>query len=222
MDAVKYQQLKFKIFGKTDEECEEMFKPLEVKYAAVRRIKTSAPSVYIATLKYLIFLYDPGTDLNREFSRLEDRRTEAAKISGLNKMTDLKKYDGIFSASSADVLDVIQILLTEVYHQVDYREWQTLHQELDEYTSARWDKVEAGRKKKKKGEDVSEISSQSKASMETLNLKSKLREDCKRIRELIEELDRKIFGDNTAIKEIAYKSRFMDPESFSRAAKQAI
>jgi hypothetical protein len=222
MDSPKFQQLKFRIFGKTDEEVLEILKPLEVKYAQIRLLKKTSESVYLATMRYLIFLYDPGTDLNREHVRLEDRRTAAASLSGLNKLTDLKTFDGIFYSSSADILEVIQVLLTEVYHQVDYREWQTLHRELDEYTTARWDKVDSGRKRRKKGDEVSESASQSKASMETLNLKSKLREDCKRIRELIEELDRKIFGDHTQIKNTAYKSRFLNPESFSRAAKQAI
>lgn len=216
----KYQSLKFKIFGKTDEEVIEIAKPLFTKYAAVRRMgQDLAPSHYAAVFRYLIFLFDPQTDLNRDFVRLEDRRTEAAKISGLNTFKDLKRYDEIYYCKGADVLDVIQVLLTEVYHDIDYREWQTLHNELDEYTSARWERIESSRKRGKKGE---EVSAQTKTSLDALNLKSKLREDCKRIRELIEELDRKIFGDNKDIKDVAYKSRFMNPESFSRASKQAI
>lgn len=222
MESPKFQQLKFKIYGKSDEEVKAIVKPLEDKYPEFKRLSKGAASIYLATIRYLFYLYDPGTDLNREHARLEDRKNEAAKLSGLNTITDLKKYDDIFDCNSVEILDVIQVLLTEVYHDTDYREWLTLHRELDEFTSARWDRVESGRRRRKKGEEIEEVSSQSKASMETLNLKSKLREDCKRIRELIEELDRKIFGDHLRIKDVAYKSRFTSPESFSQAAKDAI
>jgi hypothetical protein len=217
MEQAKFQQLKFKIYGKTDEECLEMFKPLETRYAVVRRMSKMAQSTYLAAMRYLFFLYDPGTDLNRDFTRLEDRQNEAAKISGLNKLQDLKQHDEIYSATSPDILDFIQVLLSEVYHNIDYRDWQTLQRELDELTAARWERIESSRKRGKKGE---EVSSQNKSSLEALKIKAQLREDCKRIRELIEELERKIFGDHLKIKEVAYKSRFMDPESFSRASKQ--
>lgn len=221
MNAIlRFAALKFKIFGRTDEEVETILAPLHARYAAVRKLETgNAKTVYLSQMKYLIYLFDRNTDLNRDFVRLEDRRAEAAKISGLNKLTDIKKYDGIYSCTAPEILDVIQVLLTEVYHDIDYREWQTLQNELDEYTAARWEKIEGGRKRGKKGE---EISSQNKASLEALTIKGKLREDCKRILDLIHELEMKIFGDHIEIKELAYKSRFLNPESFSRASKQAI
>lgn len=205
MDSPKFQNLKFKIFGKSDDEVSDILKPLH-RYAAVKKLASHAREVYLTTMKYLIYLYDPGTDLNREFVRLEDRRTEAAKIAGLNTITDLKIYDGIFSSSAPDVLDVIQVLLTEVYHDIDYREWVLLHKELDENNAARWEKAPTTKK-------VTKASTQNKAV---------LREENKRIRELIEELTQKIFGDHVEIKTTAYKSRFKNPESFSRAAKQNV
>lgn len=216
---IKYQNLKFKIYGKSDEEVYREIKPLEQKYSAVRKLNNGSGEHYLATVKYLIFLFDPQTDLNRDFVRLEDRRAEAAKLSGLNKLTDLKLHNEIYTCKLPEVLDVIQILLSEVYHDIDYREWQTLHSELDEYTSARWERIES---KRKRGKDGDEVSAQDKSSIEALNLKSKLREDCKRIRELIAELDLKIFGDHSDVKDTAYKSRFLNPESFSRAAKQNV
>lgn len=219
MTELKFQSLKFKIYGKTDAEVEVIFTPLEQKYAPVRKLQNSAKTHYLSVMKYLIFLFDRNTDLNRDFVRLEDRRIEAAKLSGLNKLTDLKTHGEYYNCTSPDVLDVIEVLLTEVYHDIDYREWQTLHTELDEYTSARWEKIESSRKRGNKGE---EVSTQDKSSIEALNLKSKLREECKRIRELIQELDQKIWGDHTDIKEIAYKSRFLNPESFSRGARQIV
>lgn len=220
MEAIKFQALKYKIFGKSDEEVAEILKPLETRFAQVRKLRQNM-TTYVSVMKYLLFLYDPGTDLNRDFVRLEDRKQEAAKLAGLLKVKDLSYLDRIFSSTHAEILDVVQVLITEVYHDIDYREWHTLHEELDEYTAARWEKIENKRKKgrRKSGEDteVTEVTGHNKSSMETLSMKSKLREDCKRIRELLAELETKIFGDNKDIAEIAYKSRFTNPESFSRA-----
>lgn len=214
---IKYQDIKYKVFGKTDEEFEEIIKPLEVRYAPVRRLKTSSKASYLAVMRYLLLLYDPQTDLNRDHVTLQDRKIEASKVSGLIKLSDLKIYGEAVNCTGAAVLDVIQVLLSEVFHDRDYREWQTLNNELDEYTRARWEKPESSRKRGKKGEEVTAIS---KSDVETLNLKSKLREECKKIIESIDQLERKIFGDNKDLKELAYISRYQDPESFSRAARK--
>lgn len=220
-DQIKFQQIKFKIFGKTDEEVEAILKPLEVKYAPMRRLKGQSAH-YLNIMKYLIFLYDPGTDLNREFVRLEDRKTKAADLSGLNKIKDLSYFDKIYYNTHAETLDIIQALLTEVYHDIKYREWQTLQNELDEYTKARWEKAEPKRRRSKKGDDVEQATGADKTSMEVLNLKSKLRDECQRIIELIKQYEQEIFGDHVDIKEMAYKSRFDSPESFSRALKKVV
>lgn len=214
---IKYQDLKYKVFGKTDEEFEEIIKPLEVRYAPVRRLKTAAKTSYLAVMRYLLLMYDPQTDLNRDYVTLMDRKTEASKVSGLIKLSDLKIYGETVNCIGAVILDVIQVLLSEVFHDRDYREWQTLNNELDEYTNARWEKPGSSRKRGKKGEEVTSIT---KADIETLNLKSKLREECDKIIKSIDQLERKIFGDNKDLKELAYVSRYQDPESFSRAARQ--
>jgi hypothetical protein len=224
MTEIKFQRLKYKIFGKTDEEVEIMIKPLQERYAPIRQLKKNTN--YLAIIKYLLYLYDPGTDLNQEFVRLEDRKNAAASYSGLSKILG-KVKDQVFDCEHSDALEVIYILLTEIFHNRDYREWQTLHKELDEYTKARWEKV-GGKKKKKKGkEDAAvdededyETSSNSKSRLEALNEKSQLRKQCEEINERLDQLDRKIFGDNHDVKEVAYKARFLSPESYSRAAKQ--
>jgi hypothetical protein len=222
MSDIRFQQLKLKIWAKTDEEVATMLNPYEDKYAPIRKLKSSSAH-YIHIMKYLFFLYDPGTDLNREFVRLEDRKTEAAKLSGLNKILD-SYVNQIYDCTHPATLDVIQTLLTEVFHDRKYREWQTLQNELDEYTSARWEKATPKRRKsRKKDESLEEVTgTHDKTSMEILNLKSKLRDECAKINATLDQLEQAIFGDHTDIKDIAYKSRFMNPESFSRAAKQAV
>lgn len=222
-EQTKYRRLKYPIHGKSDDEVAEILKPLEQRYAQVRKLKNNNPVSYLSIMKYLLYLYDPATDLTREFVRLEDRKQEAAKLSGLNKIQDLAYLDKIFESRHPETLDVIHVLLGEVFFSVDWREWHTLHEELDEYTSARWDKIENTRRRsRKKGEDVVEVTGHNKSTMEALSLKSKLREDCKRIRELLDEIEKRLFGDNADIKEIAHKSRFTNPESFSRAQQLLI
>jgi hypothetical protein len=219
-DITKYQALKFKIHGKTDAQVAEIIKPLELKYAAVQKLADKPKAQYLATMKYLIYLFDKNTDLNRDFMRLEDRQAEAAKLAGLGKIKDIPTYDGIYTCDAPEVLDVIQILLTQIYHDIDYREWQGLHRELDELNAARWQRIEPT--SRNKAEEGDPAPTHNKASLEALKIKSQLREDSKRIRELLEELDQKIFGDNIVIKDIAYKSRFTSPESFAMAVRQHI
>lgn len=216
MTPLKFQHLKYPIYGRSFEEIDTIIQPLEEKYSAFKRLKKKQEQHYFRIISYLFLLYDPGTDLNREFVRLEDRKQEASKLSGLNKLTNLSLLDSIFKTYNPEILDVIQVMLTEIFHDRDYREWQTLQKELDELTSARWDKIEGIRKKGASDE----AGGQTKQTIEALNLKSKLREDCQRIRELLDELERKIFHDNEDVKEIAYKARFLSPESFSAASRQ--
>lgn len=223
MESIKFQNMRHKIHGKTDEEMETFLKPFETKYQSFKKLKATTKH-YLAIIRYLFYMFDPGSDLLRDHMRLEDRKQEAGKLSGLLKIVDLSFLDRLFGNTHPEALDVIQTLLTEVYFDIHYREWHTLHNELDEYTSARWEKIEGTKRKRgKKGEEaVTEVTGHNKSTMETLTLKSKLREECQRIRELIEQLDVKLWGDNKDIKDIAYKSRFSNPESFSRAAKQIV
>jgi AraC-like DNA-binding protein len=230
MSDLKFQGLKFKIHGKTDEQVQEILKPLEVRYAPVRKLQQGKASTYLPIMKYLIYMYDPNTDLNREFVRLEDRKQEAAKLSGLFGIKDLSYIDRIFACTHPESLEVIQILLTEVYHDIAFREWHTLQNELDEYTSARWQRNETSTKKKRRGKknaegenEVIEVTTgHDKASMEVLNMKSKLRDECQKIITQIKQYEKEIFGENLDVKEVAYKSRFTNPESFSRAANMRL
>lgn len=220
MADFKFQRLKFKIYGKSDKQLLEMFQPLEVKYQAVRLLRKSPH--YTSLMCYLLFLYDPGTDLNQEYVRLEDRKQAAASLSGLNKIQDLAYLTEVIDNTYPDTLDVIQILLTEVFHDRKYREWQTLQNELDEYTKARWDPIEATKSRKNKDDIVQVSSGQTKATLEALTLKTELRQACADIQDKLDRIEREIFGDHRDVKELAYKSRFINPESFARAARQVV
>src|SRR5690606_36335850 len=111
MDQLKFQALKYRIFGKSDEEVEDIIKPLETRFAQVRKLKQNNHASYLSIMKYLLFLYDPATDLNREFVLLNDRKQEAAKLSGLIKIQDHAYLDRIFESTHPETLDVIQVLL---------------------------------------------------------------------------------------------------------------
>lgn len=194
-DNHKFQNLRYKIFGETDKQIAAILKPLE-KYTAIKKLSTNPQ--FIPIVKYLIYLYDPKTDLNLEYVRLEERIDKAAELSGLDKhqsvLTEITTY------KNSEVLDVIQVLLTQVFHDVEYREWQTLHKELDEYTKARWEPSDIT---KKTG----------------IEAKAILRKECQNIIDQIKQLEQSVFGDHVGLKEIAYKSRFINPESFAKAAR---
>lgn len=193
----KFQNLRFKIYLESDKGVKDIIKPLE-KYPSFKKLKEH-PS-YLPIIKYLIFLYDPKTDLNLEFVRLEDRKAKAAELSGLAKV-DEELYKAIDEYRHQETWDVIQTLLTEIFHDAEYREWQTLNKELDEYTKARW-----------KPADINK-----KSDLETRAL---LRKQCQEILDTKTQLEQSIFGDHVKVKEAAYKSRFINPESFARAMKQ--
>lgn len=220
MSDFKFQRLKFKIYGKSDKDMLELLQPLEVRFQPLRTLKKSPH--YLALMRYLLYLYDPGTDLNQEYVRLEDRKQAASSLSGLIKIQDLAYVDQVIDNTYPDTLEVIQILLTEVFHDRKYREWQTLQNELDEYTKARWDPIEATKSRKTKDEIIQVSSGQTKATLEALTLKTELRQACADIQEKLDRIEREIFGDHRDVKELAYKSRFINPESFARAMRQVV
>lgn len=192
-----FQNLRFKIFNEPDKEVKAIIKPLE-KYPSVAKLK-ELPH-YLPIIKYLLFLYDPKTDLNLEYVRLEDRQAKAAELSGLAKIKDKELLDKINTYNHTETWGVIQVLLTEVFHDIEYREWQTLLKELDEYTKERWKPTNITKKS-----DV--------------EAKAILRKQCQEIIETVKQLEQAIFGDHIAVKEVAYKSRFISPESFAKAAR---
>lgn len=228
LDGVKFQRLKFRIHGRPDSEVADMLDQLAVRYPAFKKLQKHRHALPL--FKYLVYLYDKGSDLHKEFVLLADRKQEAARLSGMAGVVSLSFLNKVFQCTEPVVLECIQTMFTRIFHDRDYREWQTLNKELDDYTSARWDPIEAPKKKrrwKKKGEEDEddqpqpETGVQNKDTIQAFNLKAKLREECQKIRTLLDALDEKIWGDNEDVKEVAYKARFTSPESFVAAIQES-
>lgn len=194
MSDHRFVNLKFKIHGEPDKEVKAIIKPLE-KFPPV--IKLRAHSDYLAIMKFLLYMFDPNTDLNMEFVRLEDRQDNAAALAGLSKSKDyllIKNYE------HEDTLDVIHVLLNEVFFDIQMREWHILLKELTDYTRARLKVTDLTDKK-------------------AIETRSMLRQESQRVIDDIKQIEQVVFGDHTKLKDIAYKSRFFSPESFAKAVK---
>lgn len=170
-------------------------------------VKSKAP-LKNTLLRYLIFLLDPGSDLIREIKDLKDRKVRAAELAGFTKGTDY--LTEIFECRDKTTLEFIECFLTQVYHNRKYTEWQTLQQELEEYTRLRWVQIEVKDSKKKKNENPEDVDVY-KAAAE----KTKVRQQSEEIHRMLDALEKEIFGDNDDIKNIAEKSRFISPEAFA-------
>lgn len=156
-------------------------------------------------LRYIIYMYDPGSDLHTDIPDLPSRKRAAATLAGFaNETPELTR---IMQFKEPRIVDLIHCFLTEVYHNRDYREWITLHQELDEYTRLRLKGLDE--ETENSGEDVDLF----KAS----DLKGKLRKQCDDIHEKLDRIEKKLFGDDDELLDIAYKSRFINPESWTAA-----
>lgn len=210
MKIVRFQKLKFKVYDiAPEEDVLEKFPEL-AKYKVIA--KSRAPQKNLL-LRYIIFLYDPGSDLIREISDLKSRKIHAAELAGFEKETDYLK--AIFDCRDEGFLTLLDCFFKEIYHSRKYREWQTLSQELDEYTRLRWEQID-GKQGKKKGEESDEIDTYKAASEKT-----KLRQQCEEIHKSLDALEREIFGDHEEVKNIAQKTRFLSPENFAGITKYA-
>lgn len=204
---MRFQKLKFNVFNlPPDKEVLEAFPELSrMKVLA----NSKAPQKNLL-IRYLIFMYDPESDLRKEIPELDKRKIRAAELAGFEKQSNY--LTEIFELRDKTTLEFIFVLLTQVYHNRKYREWVTLSQELDEYTRLRMDPITTKKSKKGKEDesDVEEIDV-----FKAAELKSKLRSQCNDIHKQLDSIDKEIFGDNDDLKLIATRSRYLSPENFA-------
>jgi hypothetical protein len=201
---MNFQKLKFRIFDIPPE------KDVLEEFSELRRYKvfvnSKAPHKNLL-LRYMIFMYDPGSDLLKEVSELGRRKIRAAELAGFQHESDYLKE--IFDLRDKTALDFLQCFLTEVYHNRKYTEWQVLHQELEENNRLRLEPITT-KSSKKKDEEIEEVDI-----FEAAKKKGALRDQATSIHELIDAIEKEIFGDNEDVKEIAIKSRYLSPENFA-------
>lgn len=166
-------------------------------------------------LRYLIFLLDPNSDLLKEIKELKTRKIKAAELAGFTQQNDYLQE--IFDLHDETTVKMMECLLTQVYHNRKYTEWQTLTQELDEYTRLRMEPITTKSRLKNKDEENPEDIYVFKAASE----KTKIRVQCEEIHRMLDAVEKEIFGDNDDIKTLALKSRFVSPESFAGVLRQA-
>lgn len=166
-------------------------------------------------LRYCIYMFDPKSELIKEVTQLKERKAKALNLAGYKKNKDgtfEQDAELILNGMSHDieeqqqVIDEVQrvtfCMLTRVYNDRKFREWQTLHEELDENTQFRMSKI---------------IDKGDKATVDAIEKKGKLREQAKAIHVEIDALEKEIFGDHEELKEHALTVRFSSPEAFVAA-----
>jgi len=159
-------------------------------------------------IRYMIFMYDPNSDLLKEITELSRRKTRAAELAGFQHESDY--LTEIFELRDKTAINFLQCFLTQVYHSRKYTEWQVLQQELEENNRLRLEPITTKSNKKDKDKDVEEVDV-----FEAAKKKGTLRDQATAIHKLIDTIEKEIFGDNDDVKEIAIKSRFLSPENFA-------
>lgn len=173
------------------------------KYRAIQKRREFAHLDMV--LRYIIYLYDPDSDLRREIPDFSTRKVNAALLAGFQ--TETPEYKRMLAMQEPIIVDLVQCFLSEVYHNRDYTEWCTLQQELDEYTKLRLKALDD-----KTDDGMDEVNL-----MKASDLKGKLRKQCEEIHESLDALEDKIWGDDDGTKELAVISRFSSPEAWSKA-----
>ncbi len=166
-------------------------------------------------LRYCIYMFDPKSELIKEVSQLKERKAKALNLAGFKKNKDgtfEKDAELILNGMSDDidehkqVIDEVQkvtfCMLTKVYNDRKFREWQTLHEELDENIQIRMSKI---------------VDKGDKATVEAIQKKGQLREQAKAIHLEIDALEKEIFGEHEDLKEHALVIRFSSPETYVSA-----
>lgn len=203
-----FQKLKFKIFDlPPDADLLEHFPEL-ARYKTFTKSKAAQKNLL---LRYMIFMYDPGSDLISDISDLQKRKVRAAELAGFKQESDY--LTSIFEFTDKAPLEFMHCFLTQVFHNRKYTEWQTLMQELEENTRLRWEPITTKKMKKSGDKEVEDVDVYSAA-----DKKSKLRDHSYDIHKMIDAIEKEIFGDNKDVQEIAIKARFISPESFAGVA----
>lgn len=144
-------------------------------------------------LRYLIYMYDPKSDLIRQEPELAERRKKAKELSGL------------YPNSDNDVLAGLGLyFLTRIIFDRKFREWNTLQQELEENNRARWTPIDQNEGNQKN-------------LMEAYQKKGLLRTQGMEIQKTLDAIESEIFGDNSDVLKKANEIMLTTPEKIAAA-----
>jgi hypothetical protein len=144
-------------------------------------------------IRYMVYLYDPKSDLIKEESDLGDRKRKAVELSGFK------------SHQEAWVLQKAFYFLTRIYNDRKFREWCVMQQELEEKQQARWTPINEEETKSEKDR------------MEAHQKKGLLRNQSLEIHKALDALEGEIFSDNTDLKAKANELLLTTPEKMAGA-----
>lgn len=180
-------------FSKLKYQIANLKEPVVTKYPELLRYEPISQAKELPDfdkiLRYVIFLYDPNTDLNQEYPDLESRRLEACALAELPK----KVFQEFIDLTPAYV-SIIQCFLCEIYHNRRHREWHTLLQEIDDFTRLRWQKVNENTDPKKR-KDWSTL--------------------CDDLHKRADLCEVEIFADHEDVKEVIVADRWSSPERYA-------
>lgn len=142
-------------------------------------------------IRYLIYLYDPKSDLIRQEPELADRKKKASELA------EFKDY------AEKWVLDKGFYFLTRVYNNRKFREWNVLQQELEEKSMARW--------------SIIADDGDSKKYMEAHEKKGKLMHQSQEIHKILDAIESELFGEHEDLKAKANELLLTTPEQIAGA-----
>ena len=186
MSKDRFSKLKFKIA--------DLKEPVLKKYPQLLRHKAIEESKNLKgideILRYIIYLYDPETDLNQECPDLKDRKAEACALSGLKPETFKE-----FQERNPVMMGLVMCFITEIYHNRKHREWVTSQEELDYFTAKRLDAVDMANFTPKQRTDLNNF--------------------CDQLHEKLDRLEEEMFGEHDDVKESLIADRWSSPEKFA-------
>lgn len=197
----KYKSLKFNV-SDVDHGEELLIKFPELKQIKVFSECRSADRNRI--IRYICYMYDPGSPLQVEYQDLQARKEKAAEDAGFER-----NKKGLWPESVQNIFDVIDtedVLITEMIFEflriINDKTWAIIKvNEVNFWECSRMLLDNIG------GKD-------SKQKLEAANLKTKLREELGSISRDMEQQMKKMFGEEEKIQELAKeKLKRITPET---------
>lgn len=142
-------------------------------------------------IRYLIYLYDPKSDLIRQEPELADRKKKASELAGFENYKENW------------VLDKAFYFLTRIYNNRKFREWCVLQHQLEQKNSAQWSLV------------VDD--GDSKKFMEAHEKQGKLMHQSQEIHKILDAIESEIFGEHEELKAKANELLLTTPEQIAGA-----
>jgi hypothetical protein len=162
-------------------------------------------------IRYLIYMYDPKSDLLKEEPDLQERKRKAREMAGLS-----------INHGQDKLISMGFYFLTKMINDRKWREWHALQIELEENHRARMVQIDIADEQEVEGQDGETLTkkrsaSAQKNSMDVLQRKGVLRQQAIELQKSLDALENELFGDNDDVKSKAYEFLMTTPEQVAAA-----